>query len=72
MGSANASFYTKSGLQLAKQHLAPRGILAVWSYSESSPFVEALRAAFEVVIETDVLGPGVDPGIREWKPDRPR
>jgi spermidine synthase len=49
LGSANQSFYTESGLARAKQHLAPGGILAVWSYSESSPFALALRAAFAIV-----------------------
>lgn len=49
LGSANQSFYTKPGLTLAKKHLAPGGILAVWSYSESSPFVDALRDTFAVV-----------------------
>jgi len=49
LGTANESFYTGPGLACAKQHLAPGGVLAVWSYSESSPFVEALRATFAVV-----------------------
>ena len=49
LGSANQSFYPESGLTRAKQHLAPGGVLAVWSYAESSPFVEALRAVFAVV-----------------------
>jgi SAM-dependent methyltransferase len=49
LGGANESFYSESGLAQAKQHLAPGGILAVWSYAESSPFVEALRASFECV-----------------------
>jgi spermidine synthase len=49
LGPGNESFYTESGLTRAKQHLAPGGILAVWSYAESSPFVDALRAAFAVV-----------------------
>jgi len=49
LGPGNESFYTKSGLARAKHHLAPGGILAVWSYAESSPFVDALRAAFAVV-----------------------
>ena len=31
------------------RHPAPGGILAVWSYAENSPFVEALHAAFSVV-----------------------
>lgn len=49
LGTGNESFYTESGLAQAKRHLAPDGILAVWSYQESSPFSDALRSAFEVV-----------------------
>lgn len=49
LGDANVAFYTESGLARAKQHLAPDGILAVWSYREDSPFVEALRSTFSVV-----------------------
>jgi len=49
LGAGNESFYTESGLTQAKNHLAPGGILAVWSYAESSPFVDALRASFEIV-----------------------
>ena len=49
LGRGNESFYTESGLTRAKHHLAPGGILAIWSYAESSPFVDALCAAFAVV-----------------------
>jgi spermidine synthase len=49
LGVGNQSFYTRSGLIRAKRHLAAGGTLAVWSYAESSPFVDALRAAFAVV-----------------------
>lgn len=49
LGTGNESFYTRTGLARAKKHLAPGGILAVWSYADSSPFVEALHAAFETV-----------------------
>ena len=49
LGPCNEGFYTRSGLDRAKKHLAPGGILAVWSYADSSPFVEALRAAFNTV-----------------------
>ncbi|MBT8487466.1 MAG: spermidine synthase [Gemmatimonadetes bacterium] len=49
LGPGNESFYTRPGLVRAKRHLAPGGILAVWSYADSSPFVEALRAAFDTV-----------------------
>lgn len=49
LGPSNASFYTVVGLALAKQYLAPGGVLAVWSYAESSPFADALRAVFREV-----------------------
>ncbi len=45
----NAGFYTEAGLRRARQHLAPGGVLGVWSYAESSPFVAALRAVFDRV-----------------------
>lgn len=47
LGGDNASFYSERGLVLARQHLAPAGILGVWSYAESSPFADALRAVFD-------------------------
>jgi spermidine synthase len=47
--AGNQSFYTPSGLARAKRHLAVGGMLAVWSYAESSPFVDALHAAFTSV-----------------------
>ena len=49
LGMGNEAFYTRSGLVRAKNHLEPGGILAVWSYADSSPFVEALHSAFDVV-----------------------
>jgi spermidine synthase len=49
LGAGNESFYTESGLDRARQHLAPGGVLAVWSYAESSPFVDALRSVFPTV-----------------------
>ncbi len=49
LGAASESFYTEAGLGHAKQHLAPGGILAVWSYAENSPFVAALKANFDDV-----------------------
>ena len=55
LGAGNESFYTESGLAKAKAHLAPGGVLAVWSYAESSPFVDALRAAFVVVEAVPVV-----------------
>lgn len=49
LGESNAGFYSEPGLRLARQHLAPGGVLGVWSYSESSPFVSALHRVFDRV-----------------------
>ncbi len=49
LGRASDRFYTADGLAIAKQHLAPGGVLAVWSYEESPPFAEAMRGCFETV-----------------------
>ncbi len=49
LGERDAGFYTEAGLRQARRHLAPGGVLGVWSYAESSPFVAALRAVFERV-----------------------
>jgi spermidine synthase len=68
LGTSNESFYTGSGLALAKQHLAPGGVLAVWSYAENSPFVETLRGEFAsvetvpVAFENDL----VDEELTDW------
>lgn len=52
LGTANAGFYTVRGLERAKQHLAPGGVMGIWSYAESSPFLDALREVFrEVKVE---------------------
>lgn len=49
LGTSNADFYTAGGLARARAHLAPGGILAVWSYAESSPFADALTETFDDV-----------------------
>lgn len=49
LGEENAAFYSAEGLRAAKEHLAPGGVLAVWSYAESSPFAVALQSVFENV-----------------------
>lgn len=52
LAAAGGSFYTKEGLERAKRHLEPGGVLGVWSYDSSEPFAEALRGAFpEVRVE---------------------
>jgi spermidine synthase len=49
LGDAKGVFYTEAGLARAKRHLAPGGVLGVWSYAESSPFADALRGVFREV-----------------------
>ncbi len=52
LGTANSGFYTARGLEKAKLHLANGGVMGVWSYAESSPFLDALKETFnEVKIE---------------------
>jgi len=46
LGDSNEFFYTEAGLLQARDHLAPGGILGVWSYAESSEFSSALRRVF--------------------------
>ena len=49
LGEEEHEFYTADGLAKAKQHLMPGGVLAVWSYAESSSFADALKVVFERV-----------------------
>jgi spermidine synthase len=46
LGEKNGFFYSEAGLRKAKKHLAPGGLLGVWSYAEHSPFVDSLREVF--------------------------
>ncbi len=49
LGEAGSSFYTVPGLREVCEHLAPGGILGVWSYAESSPFKDAMCSVFRTV-----------------------
>lgn len=49
LGEESVAFYTEAGLTAARQHLTENGVLAVWSYAESSPFADALRGVFKDV-----------------------
>ena len=52
LGGESEVFYTEAGLRRARAHLAPGGVLGVWSYAECSPFADALRKVFpEVRVE---------------------
>ena len=60
--SENNAFYTAEGLRRTRRHLAPGGLLGVWSYAGSSPFTEALGDVFTevraepVTFLNDVMG----------------
>ena len=49
LGEESVSFYDAQGLLAVRRHLATDGVLAVWSYAQSSPFADALREVFEEV-----------------------
>jgi spermidine synthase len=49
LGAESASFYREAGLARARRHLAPRGVLGVWSYAESPRFADALARVFSEV-----------------------
>lgn len=52
LGEVSEPFYTEAGLRAVARHLAPRGLLGVWSCAESPEFETALRGAFgEVWVE---------------------
>lgn len=52
LAAGNDAFYGEEGLALARAHLAPEGVLGVWSYAESPSFERALRKTFaEVRVE---------------------
>ncbi|MBC8356738.1 MAG: hypothetical protein H8E66_32585 [Planctomycetes bacterium] len=49
LGEEDHEFYTAEGLLKVKAHLNEGGVLAVWSYAESSTFSDALRSTFTQV-----------------------
>lgn len=61
-------FYTAAGLRAAREHLAPGGVLAVWSYAESGPFADALRTVFaDVSVEpVSYLNEMIDDRRTDW------
>lgn len=52
LGAGSAGFYTEAGLRAAREHLAPGGVLGVWSYAVSTRFEDTLGRVFgEVRVE---------------------
>jgi len=68
LSEENGSFYTEEGLRTARTHLAPGGVLGVWSYAENSDFSRALRNVFpEVRIHpVTFFNPLVDEETTDW------
>jgi len=49
---ASERFYSPEGLRDVQAHLAPGGVLAVWSTADDQPFADAMKAAFsETAVE---------------------
>ncbi len=49
LGTVDASFYSVEGLERARRHLAPGGVLGIWSYEENSEFALAMDTIFDEV-----------------------
>lgn len=49
LGAVDASFYSIEGLERARRHLEPGGVLGIWSYEENRQFAEAMATTFEDV-----------------------
>jgi len=49
LGSEEREFYSVAGLKKAREHLKEGGVLAVWSYAESSSFADAIETVFDQV-----------------------
>ncbi|MCP4098152.1 MAG: spermidine synthase [Planctomycetaceae bacterium] len=49
LGEQSQGFYSCEGLERAKSHLIPGGVLGVWSYDESSPLLANMQEVFETV-----------------------
>lgn len=65
LGPSSAAFHAGAGLARARRHLAPGGVLGIWSYAESPRFAAELRSAFrEVRVERIAFANALD-GARE-------
>lgn len=65
LGPSSAPFYAAASLARVACHLAPGGVLGVWSYAESPRFAAALRVVFgDVQVERIAFANGLD-ALRE-------
>ena len=49
LGCVDQRFYSKEGLFRARQHLAPNGVVGIWSYEESSELAVAMEDVLDHV-----------------------
>jgi spermidine synthase len=65
---ANLPFYTSDGLAPVRAHLAPRGVLAVWSSADSDAFRRALETSFDEVrvVPVTFRNDLVDETVTDW------
>jgi spermidine synthase len=68
LDQATVAFYTADGLRQASRHLAPGGVLGVWSYAASSPFSRALGEVFgDVRVEpVTYFNELIDGEVTDW------
>ena len=66
--AGNQSFYSPEGLRAARRHLAPDGLLGVWSYADSPRFAAAMREVFtEVRVEpVTFMNDLIDEQTTDW------
>jgi spermidine synthase len=61
LGGQSEGFYSVAGLEAARQHLTPGGVLGVWSYAESTPLLENMKTVFadvrveQVTVTNDLI-----------------
>ncbi len=49
LGEQSNEFYSRAGMQAAGEHLAPGGVLGIWSYAEDSPLLAVMQDVFDDV-----------------------
>jgi spermidine synthase len=61
-------FYTAAGLEKVRKHLAPNGILAVWSWAEDGPFADALKEVFTEfkMVPVEFTNQLIDEEQKDW------
>lgn len=66
LGPTSAPFYTPAGLEQVKAHLAPGGVLAVWSAGDDDAFAATLAQSFgaseraRILWENELIDQGVE------------